>query len=108
MPRQPELERNRTIIALRQSGVAPVDIAERLKVSRHVVGGVLARAGMTVSGRRARGEDRWVAKLTDELVRQARADRQAGASWGVLADRYGVATPTIRAAATGKTWSHVQ
>jgi hypothetical protein len=55
-------------------------------------------------GRTTRGEDKPEAKLTWVTVTQARQLREAGATYAELAQRFGVSTPTIWKAVTGRTW----
>src|SRR6267142_7229597 len=47
-------------------------------------------------------------RLTDELVRELRARRAAGASWHQLASEFGVTHASARSAAIGASWKHVQ
>lgn len=56
-----------------------------------------------------RGEKQHLSKLTAQKVRQIRRERTKDPPTPiqVLADRYGVSTPTISYAAMGKTWKHV-
>ena len=58
-------------------------------------------------GNQARGERTGGAKLTSDLVCEARRLRGDGWSWVDLANRYGVAVSTIRPAVDGRTWAHV-
>jgi hypothetical protein len=53
------------------------------------------------------GEANRAAKLTDEQVRLARGEHQAGAKIRQLARRFGVHPKTMRRALLGETWSHV-
>lgn len=55
-----------------------------------------------------RGQERYNATLTDDLVREARARRVSGRSVGALAREAGVGEEALRAAARGDTWKHVQ
>lgn len=63
---------------------------------------------MVRAGRHVRGERCWKSILTAEIVRQIRKDRANGDSYRMLAQRYGVAIPTICDVVTGKAWSHVK
>jgi hypothetical protein len=47
------------------------------------------------------------AKLTSEIVLEARCAHQAGASISSLADRFGVSKPAMTSAIRGKTWRSV-
>ncbi len=53
------------------------------------------------------GERHQDAKLTDEIVRECRARRAAGAAYLGLSREFGVSYPAMRAAIIGKTWKHV-
>lgn len=44
-------------------------------------------------------------RLTEEKVRDMRADRRVGATTAVLAERYGVSTSTVAAVLARRTWS---
>lgn len=59
------------------------------------------------NGCMAHGEGHPAHKLTDERVRQLRADRASGMSFSKLAAKHGVSIATAFNAANGKTWSHV-
>ena len=67
---------------------------------------------MTEKGRHARqaarGERSAKAVLTEQLVRQIRAERSAGAKLRVLSQRYGVSIHAIHDVVTRTTWKHVQ
>jgi len=55
------------------------------------------------------GVKRYNARLTDDLVREARRQFRAGdATIKSLAAAYGVSFSTLQAAVGGKTWKHVQ
>lgn len=54
-----------------------------------------------------RGEDRYNATLTEDLVREARRVRAEGGSVADLARSVGVHPETLRLAARGTTWRHV-
>lgn len=57
-----------------------------------------------------RGEDAWLAKLTEDIVRHCRMVHKKGHklySTAALAKRFGVNTETMRAAIIGKSWNHV-
>jgi hypothetical protein len=59
-------------------------------------------------GRTNKGEDRPQAKLTEEIVREARRIRQTEQTpWRDLAKQYGVTLNCIRSAIEGTTWAHV-
>lgn len=58
-------------------------------------------------GLMARGEAHPGRKLSDERVRQLRADRAAGMSFSRLARKHGVSIATAFNAANGTTWAHV-
>jgi len=102
-------------------GVSQRELAERSGVTQALVGMIVRRVIWThlegelpdiTSLRKAnqfRPEGRLAhaAKLTDELVRQMRADRRAGASLNELSRRYGVSVPTAHNVATGRSWKHV-
>lgn len=56
-----------------------------------------------------KGEDQPNAKLTNDIVRDARALRaRTGVTYIELGRRYGVDPNTIRLAVSGKTWKHVK
>lgn len=57
--------------------------------------------------RQAKGEGLAQAKLTESQVRTARELHNAGAQLKALSEIYRVATSTIHAAVTRKTWGHV-
>lgn len=59
------------------------------------------------NGCMAHGEGHPAHKLTDDRVRQLRADRAGGMSFSKLAAKHGVSIATAFNAANGKTWSHV-
>jgi hypothetical protein len=54
-----------------------------------------------------RGAEHHAAKLTPEIVREARRRNAAGESQYALAAEYGVAQPTLQAAIAGRKWKHV-
>lgn len=55
-----------------------------------------------------RGEDHPSAKLTEEMVREARKIHSSGEmGFGKLAGRYGVGYKAIRNAVKGRSWKHV-
>ena len=62
---------------------------------------------MVVKGRSASGSKHHAAKLTDEVVVQARKEYAAGTSYRKLADCYGVTIKAMYDAVTGKTWKHI-
>jgi DNA invertase Pin-like site-specific DNA recombinase len=45
-------------------------------------------------------------KLTEEIISEARAEREKGATYTELAERFGVVPSTIYHALAGKTWRH--
>ena len=53
-----------------------------------------------------RGEENGHAKLTEELVREAKAQCAAGVSQAEIARRYGVAPSQISRAVRGERWNH--
>lgn len=53
------------------------------------------------------GENIPIAKLTDELVAEARRLRRAGMELQQLAEKYDVSRATIASAVFGETWIHV-
>lgn len=59
-----------------------------------------------------RGSRQWNSKLTEDAVREIRAEYEARENryglWAELGRRYGVTYTTIRRAATGAGWNHVQ
>jgi ribosomal protein L44E len=59
-------------------------------------------------GRKALGVEQGRAKLTEEMVRAARVEYAEGnIGFAELASKYGVSKPSMLAAVTGKTWTHV-
>jgi hypothetical protein len=85
----------KSVVARRKKGEAVVAIAKALKVGP----GKAAMAELVGTTERVSIDD--PAKLARAIVK----DRRAGASWGVLAARYGVTEGTARAAyeaATGE------
>lgn len=54
-----------------------------------------------------RGVKRYNAKLTDDLVREARRLSAEGVTFGVLAELFDVDPATVRLAVRRKTWKHV-
>jgi hypothetical protein len=54
-----------------------------------------------------KGEAHANAKLTREIVLEARRAHQAGESFSSLAERFGVSKPAITAAVRGKTWGSI-
>lgn len=54
-----------------------------------------------------RGTQRYNAKLTDQTVRQARAECADGASFSSLSRKYGVSRSCITRAIKGSGWTHV-
>lgn len=56
---------------------------------------------------RARGSAHHSARLTEEIVRKARADHAAGTPISEIAARHGVSHTTAARAVSGKTWAHV-
>jgi hypothetical protein len=59
------------------------------------------------SGNVTRGSAKPQATLTEEIVRECRIRWAAGEGQRELAVEYGVSTPTMHKAITGKTWRHV-
>lgn len=57
--------------------------------------------------RMARGESNGRSKLTAELVRSLRMDRESGYTYSALSNKYGISWPVARGIATRKTWKHV-
>lgn len=55
-------------------------------------------------GRHTHGERQWLAKLTDQAVRDIRSSPQSGVA---LASKYGVNKCTISDVRTGRQWAHV-
>lgn len=53
------------------------------------------------------GSGHWCAKLTEEIVAEARRRYAAGESQGALAREFGVARPTMAQAIVGRTWKNV-
>jgi hypothetical protein len=62
----------------------------------------LARGGKLDLFRR--GEQAPTARLNEQAVRQIRESDKPDSYW---AKRYGVTSPTIHRARTGKSWSHI-
>lgn len=58
-------------------------------------------------GRIPRGEGHFNASLTEDLVRELRLLREAGASYAELGRRFGVSRYSVRQACVRKTWNHV-
>jgi hypothetical protein len=56
---------------------------------------------------RQRGEERYCAKLTEQIVREARRLHAAGSSYAALGRLFGVTTGVMRRAVLGKSWRHV-
>ncbi len=82
---------------------------------RHLVLGTHAQntADMDARGRRVRGAPRGeahpAAKLTAEIVREARAAHRSGsASTAALARKYGVTPVSMARAIAGRTWTDVE
>jgi hypothetical protein len=59
------------------------------------------------NGKGLKGSNNGQSKLTEPIVREARARREAGEEVGALAMHYGVAQSVMSRALTGVTWSHV-
>lgn len=55
----------------------------------------------------SRGECHPKAKLTDDVVREARKLVAIGVPYTKIATKFGVSPPAVRYACTGKTWKHV-
>jgi hypothetical protein len=60
-----------------------------------------------VHGTQARGTLHGLAKLTEEIVAEARRLNKSGIGSDRLSVRYGVSRPTMWDAISGKTWTHV-
>ena len=75
----------------------------------HLVAGTHAdnRNDAVQRERAAVGERVGSAKLTEDLVRQLRGDREAGASYKQLRATYGLSLGTISFIVNRKTWKHV-
>jgi hypothetical protein len=69
---------------------------------RHVPGGTYCG-----EGRYKRGENHHGAKMTPELVRSLRKDRQGGMSFAKLGNKYGINQSSAFKIATGEHWHHV-
>lgn len=65
------------------------------------------RRGRRKHSNRARGVNVHTAKLTDDLVREARRLHEQGLSFGKTAKLFHVTRPTITRAIKGLTWPHV-
>lgn len=59
-------------------------------------------------GHGIRGERAGRARLAATDVLAARAMRTAGSTWKTIGEKFGVAPATVRQAATGRTWAHLQ
>lgn len=58
-------------------------------------------------GVQPRGSEIWLAKLTEDIVRECRIRNAAGESSNSLAREFGVASDTMSRAIRGRTWAHV-
>lgn len=56
----------------------------------------------------ARGEEHWIAKLTEDAVREIRRCHDMGESFSSLAKRFGVEICPVYMAYHRKTWRHVE
>lgn len=81
-----DLNRNASIIALRNDGIGPREIARRMKVSPGVVAGVLDRAGLVADG----------ASAAHNLKRVALKEVATGKTITAAAERCGVARTTVQ------------
>jgi DNA invertase Pin-like site-specific DNA recombinase len=57
-----------------------------------------------VHGNHARGQGQWLAKLTEEAVREI---RRSGESYPALAKKFGVSVSGVYQVKRGLTWRHV-
>jgi len=90
----------KSVMARRKKGESLAQVAKALKVGM----GKAAMAELIGSNERVTIDD--PAKLARAIVK----DRKAGASWGLLAARYGVTEGTVRIAyeaATGESWTSI-
>jgi DNA invertase Pin-like site-specific DNA recombinase len=58
-----------------------------------------------VHGNHARGQGQWLAKLTEEDVREI---RRSDEPYSAIAKRLGVTVGAVFQAKNGKTWQHVE
>lgn len=58
-------------------------------------------------GRMPRGEQHWIARLTEPLVVEIRNEHANGATLSDLTLKYGLSLSAIYSAVSGKTWKHV-
>lgn len=79
------------------------NVASNLEYTTHA--GNMAHAAE--NGCMVHGEAHPCHKLTDDSVRQLRADRAGGMSFSKLAAKHGVSIATAFNAANGKSWSHI-
>jgi hypothetical protein len=104
-------QRNAEIIARREAGEEPRNIAKAMGLSRSIVLGALNRAGKCVPGFRARGESTLKSKLTNAAVADIRRNcvlYRRGASTVDFATKYGVRAEAVRIVLKRKTWGHVE
>lgn len=106
-------ERNARIVALREAGKLPHQIAPLIGVTRNTVIGVLNRHGRCTPGFHVglAGEAHPNAKLTWDAVRAIRASyrkNHAQYSAGAIASRYGVDRSLIRKIVRNEMWREPQ
>lgn len=86
---QPNHQRNRLIVSMRNEGIGPREIARRLDLSPCIVAGVLHRAGMCTEqlGRGNGATDTFRSMVLDDLA--------AGKSYSMVAAKWGVCVSSI-------------
>ena len=84
-------------------GTKAVNNADTLAKGRYV----RSRRAIADGARYQRGEAHHASKLTASIVRNIRAKRAAGYSFGVLSKEFGVAIGHIFRIVTRKAWAHV-
>ncbi|MFA5053574.1 MAG: HNH endonuclease [Parcubacteria group bacterium] len=65
-------------------------------------------ADMATKGRSCKGSKSGRAKLTEEQVRELKAQRAAGATQVAIAKQYGVSRRAIREILAGRNWRHIK
>lgn len=99
-PRPPGAQINHRSGDKRDNRVSNLEYVTGLENIRH------ARAAGLFQANQPRGQKHGMSKLTEDQVRQIRALRGT-ATLAELAQRFGVAKPTVHHVVTRKTWKHV-
>ncbi len=81
---------------------------EGVKIYHQTSSGVILVARKYYKPREFKGEDNSKAKLTEQIVIEARRRHKEGETLKKMAPEYGVSSTALSSAVRGDTWSHVK